>query len=87
MATQISANFRKLFSCTAYNKTLKIPHEVSLYLQYPSAPNKTRAPHFNTGRVRKRISGAGGLKWSKRDTTIWFVRSSKSTSSATLHIS
>ena len=24
--------------------------------------------HFNTGRVRERLLGAGGLKWSKRDT-------------------
>ena len=87
MATQISANFRKLCPCTAYNKTLTIPHKFSLSLQYPSASNKTRAPHFNIGRVRERILGDGGLKWSKTDTTVWFVRGSKSTSSATLNIS
>ena len=78
-ATQISANFGKLYSCTAYNKTLSNSTYSQPYLQYPSASKKTRALHFNTGRVRERILGAGGLKWSKRDTTVWFVRSSEST--------
>ena len=30
MATQISVNFRKLYSCTAYNKTKTISHKVNL---------------------------------------------------------
>ena len=78
MATQISANFRKVYSCTAYNKTLSNSTKSQPYLQYPSAYKKTRVLHFNTGRVRERPLGAGGLKWSKRDTTaVWFVHGSE----------
>ena len=44
----------------------------------------TRALHFNTGRVRERPLGAEGLKWSKRDTTVWFVGGSEDTSSAVM---
>ena len=39
MATQISVNFRKLYSCRAYNKTKTISHKVNLVysaLQPPS---------------------------------------------------
>ena len=55
MATQISGNFRKLYSCTAYNKTKTISHKVNLiYSALPPASKKTRALHFNTGRVRER---------------------------------
>ena len=83
MATQISANFRKLCSCSAYNKTLNNYPLSQPYLQYPSAPKKTRALHFNTGRVRERPLGVGGLKWSKRDiTAVWFVHGSEGMSSA-----
>ena len=47
--------------------------------------HQTRTLHFNTGRVRVRPAlGAGGLKWSKRDTTTCFVRVSEGTSSAIL---
>ena len=56
----------------------------ALSFQFSAASKKTRVLHFNTGRVRKRSLGAGGLKRSKRDTTVWFVRCSEGTSSATL---
>ena len=56
MVTQlISANFRTLYSCTAYNKTLNDSTKSQPYLQFPSASNKTRALQFNTGGVRERI--------------------------------
>ena len=54
MATQMSANVRKPYSYTAYNKTLNNSTLSQPYLQYPSAYKKTRALHFNTGRVRER---------------------------------
>ena len=53
MATQISTNFRKLCSCTAYNKTLNKFTKSQPYLRYPLASKKTRALHFNTGSVRE----------------------------------
>ena len=84
MATQISPNFRKVYSCTAYNKTLSNSTKSQPYLQYPSAYKKTRVLHFNTGRDRERHLGAGALKWSKRDTTVCFVRGLKGLSSAIL---
>ena len=56
----------------------------ALSFQYPAASKKTRALHFNTGRVRKRSLGAGGPKRSKRDITVWFVRGSEGTSLAIL---
>ena len=56
----------------------------ALSFQFSSGSKKTRALHFNTSRVRKRSLGTGGLKHFKRDTTVWFVRCSEGTSSATL---
>ena len=35
MATQISVNLRKLYSCTAYNKTKTISHKVNLIYSWP----------------------------------------------------
>ena len=84
MATQISANFRKLYSCTAYIKPPTNSTKRQPYLQPPSASKKTRALRFHTGSVRERPLSAEGLKWSKRDTTVWFVRGSESKSSAIL---
>ena len=56
----------------------------ALSFQFSAASKKTRALHFNTGRVRKRSLGAGDSKRSKRDTTVWLVRCPEGTSSAIL---
>ena len=66
-------------------QTSKQFHTTSaLSFQFSVVSKKTRALHFNKGRVRKRSLGAGGPKRSKRDTTVWFVCGSQGTSSATL---
>ena len=40
MATQISVNFRKLYSCTAYNKTKTISHKVNLIYSALQPPRR-----------------------------------------------
>ena len=59
MATQISGNDDLVYSIQQNSKQL---HIKSALFQYPSASKKTRALQFNTGRVRERPLGAGGLK-------------------------
>ena len=79
---QISGNYilvQHIQQITLSNSTKSQP-----YLQYPSAYKKTRALHFNTGRDRERPLGAGALNGSKRDTTVWFGRGLKGSSSAIL---
>ena len=80
----LSANFRKLRSCVAYNKTLNNFTKSQPYLQCSSASKMPGSLHFSTGRVRDRPLGAEDLKRSRRDTTIWFVRGSEGISKAIL---
>ena len=83
------ANFSKfqeillLYSIQQNSKQFHIKSAL-FTVMYPSASKKTRSLQLNTGRVHERPLGAGGLNWSKRDTTVWFVRGSEGTSSAIL---